>query len=358
MNQHLKRLSITVFIIAFTLMSCRKEDMELIQGPEEEVLVANSTLANLMQQTAMNDGSYDNIIDRANCFNIKLPIALKANNTTLNINSEDDLSAVEYIFDSSDDDDDDVEIIFPVTIVLSDFREVVLNNLNELYSYSSTCNGENESDSDIECLDFKYPIKASIFNTSNEILETLNLVNDKQLYHFIKDINQNVIVNLEFPIKVTLMDNTEISLNNLIELKNTIETYKDVCDEDDDFDYSDDDCNTCTVEKLKTFLIDCDTWIVDKLKRNNYDYDDVYEGYAFKFMENGAVSVYWSGYEAYGTWTANGFGNELTVVIDIPGLPYCNNNWLLHEIQSYSDETRIDLRVENKDRLRYINNCN
>jgi hypothetical protein len=68
--------------------------------------------------------------------------------------------------------------------------------------------------------------------------------------------------------------------------------------------------------------------------------------------------VYWSGYQAYGTWSTSGSGNYLSVVINIPDLPYCNNNWVLREIQSYSGETRIDFRLGDADRLRYIKNCN
>lgn len=358
MMQTLKRLSLAVFFITFLFASCRKEDTELIQGPEDQVLVANSIIANLMQQTAMNDGSFDNIIDKANCFNIKLPVTVEANGTQIIINAVDDLSAVEYIFDTSDDDNDVIEIVFPVTIVLNDFTEVVVNSMNQLYAYSNDCNGENEDDLDIECLDFQYPITASIFNSANELIDVINIVNDYQLYDFLENIDQNDIVNLEFPIKVKLLDNTEISINNLDELKNTIELYYNSCNEDDDYDYSDDDCDQCTKDELKSFLTSCNNWIVDKLERNDYDYDNVYEGYEFNFLEDGTISVYWSGYEAYGTWTTNGSGNELTVVIDIPDLPYCNNNWILHEIQSYSGETRVDFRVDNVDRLRYTNNCN
>lgn len=358
MIQTFKRFSVTILFVALMFFSCRKEDIQLIQAPDDQVLVANSELANLMQQTVMNDGSFDNIIDRANCFNIKLPITVKANGVQIIINSEDDLNDVEFVFDTSDDDADELEINFPVTIVFNDFKEVVVENLNQLYTYSNRCNGENESDLDIECLDFEYPIRASIFNSSNELIDVINVVNDYQLYDFLENIDQNDIVSMEFPIKVELFDDTELSVNNLDELKSLIQTYYNACDEDDDYDYNDDDCDSCSVEALKTLLTSCDNWIVDKLERNYYDYDEVYDGYEFNFSENGGVSVYWSGYQAYGTWEASGSGNELTVVINIPNLPYCNNNWILHEIQSYSDETRVDFRVGNKDRLRYIKNCN
>lgn len=345
-----------LLLILFT--SCRKEQMELIQAPKEQILVANSTMANLMQETAMNDGSNDNILDKANCFNIKLPITVIANGTEIELNSEENLNAVEYIFDTSDEDTDTLEIVFPVTIVLNDFTEATIQNMNELLAYSSNCNGENESDSDIECLDFQYPITASIFNTSNELIETIAITNDHQLYDFLEHIDQNDIVDLGFPLNVMLFDKTEITINNLTELQNAIETYKNSCDEDDDYDYSDDDCNECDTNQLKTALSSCTDWHVDKLERNNENYDSVYDGYEFNFFDDGSISVYWSGITAYGTWSASGIGNDMTVVINIPDLPYCNNNWTLHEIQSYSGETRVDFRVEGEDRLRYVNICN
>ena len=358
MVKTLKVINIIFFFFLFVFTSCRKEEVELIQGPEEQVLTANSTLANLMQQTAMNDGSNDNILDKANCFNIKLPITVNVNGSEITLNSEDDLDKVEYIFDTSDDDTDTVEFIFPATIVLNDFTEVPINSMTQLNNYSDDCNGENESDIDIECLDFQYPITASIFDTAHELIETVSINNDFQLYGFLDHIDQNDIVTIEFPIKVFLSDETEIIINNLIELKTVIETYSDNCDEDDDYDYNDDDCDKCSKEELMAYLINCSNWIVDKLERNNYDYDDVYDGYEFNFYSDGTISVYWSGYEAYGTWSASGSGNALTVVIDIPNLPYCNNNWTLHEIQSSSGESRVDFRVGSVDRLRYVNNCN
>ena len=349
-------LTFSLFLLVFT--SCRKEEVEFIQGPEEQVLVANSTLATLMQQTAMNDGSNDNILDKANCFNIKLPITVKVNGTEMTLNSEDDLDKVEYIFDTSDDDTDTIELILPITIVLNDFTEVVINSMTALSTYSQNCNGENESDIDIECLDFQYPITASLFDTAHELIETISINSDYQLYRFLDHIDQNDIVTIDFPIIVVLSDETEISINDLNELKSTIETYSDDCDEDDDYDYNDDDCDKCSQDELLELLTKCNNWIVDKLERNDYDYDDLYEGYEFNFHADGTISVYWYGYEANGTWSASGSGNTLTVVIDIPDLPYCNNNWTLHEIQSSSGESRVDFRVGSVDRLRYVNNCN
>ncbi len=352
---------IVSIVLLFALVlnsSCRKEEIEFEQAPPEDTLSPSSEVADLMQRTAMNDGSNDNIIDYANCFNIQLPVTVIANGNQIIVNSGSDYDIVEAVFDEDEDDYDSIEIVFPITIILNDFSQVVINSYSELNNYSNNCNGENEIDDDIECLDFQYPITASVYNTNNEIIASISLTNDEQMYNFIDDIDENDLVSIDFPITVIISDGTSLSINSLNELLNTIQNYSDDCDEDDDYDYNDDDCNGCSPLQLTNILTDCSDWVVDKLERNDTDYDDVYEGYVFNFFTNGSVSVSWNTTTVYGTWAATGTGNNITVDINIPSLPYCNLNWGLHEIDQNSGETKIDLRVGDDDRMRYESNCN
>ncbi|MFG6685506.1 hypothetical protein ACGK9U_02920 [Mariniflexile sp. HNIBRBA6329] len=347
-----------IFITALVFItSCRTEETESIQAPEDEVLVANSSVASLMQKTSINDGSNDNIIDKANCFNIKLPITVMVNGNSITIKTEEDYKIIEYIFDDDDDDIDTLFISFPITIILSDFTNVRINNYTELYNYISTCNGENEIDDDIECLDFNYPITASLYNSNSEIIESIAITSDIQLYGFIKNLRNTDFVTIKFPIEVTLYDGTQLITNNLNELKDLIETYGNNCDEDDDYDYNDDDCNDCNQDQLLDILTNCSGWSIDKLERYGNDYDDYYDGYTFNFRTDGTVSAFYANNTNYGTYTTKGTGNSLIVTINVPKLPYCNNNWVLHEISKYT-ETKIDLRVGGNDRMRYKNNCN
>lgn len=345
------------FIMLFTFTSCRKEEVEFLQAPSDEVLVANSSIAGLIKNTTINDGSNDNIIDKANCFNIMFPFNVTVNGISVTIASETDYLIVEYILDESDDDDDNVSLLYPVTITLADYTKIIVNNSLELSNYSNNCNGENEPDDDIECLDFQYPITASVFNKDNEILETVSFNSDNDLIDFFNYLNTNDIVTINFPINVLLLDSSLIVINNLNELENTINTHKNDCDEDDDYDYNDDDCNDCNTEQLESLLTSCSDWTIDKLERYNSDYDNYYDGYTFNFSADGIITVYYGANTDYGTWTATGSGNNLVVVINVPDLPYCNNNWILHEISQYS-ESKIDLRVGDNDRMRYKNSCN
>ncbi|MEM5564425.1 hypothetical protein WNY78_04900 [Psychroserpens sp. AS72] len=357
MKTTIKSTLILLFLSLMVFTSCRTEETEFINTPPEDTIESNSTIASLIQRTVTNDGSNDNILDLANCFNIKLPINVTANSIPVNINTSEDYYAVESIFDEFIDDTDALDITFPVTIVNSDFSEDIINNMSELNTKASNCNGENTSDDDIECIDFIYPFSASKFNITNEIISTETFTNDQDLYSFIEDISTDDITSINFPISVLLSNGTSLEINSLSELETTIENEQNVCDEDDDFDYNDDDCDDCTQELLANYLTGCQNWYVDKARRNNFNYDDIYDGYDFNFATDGTVTAYWNSTSATGTWSTSGIANNITVNINIPGLSYCNNTWNLQEINT-NNLTKIDLRIDDEDRLRYRNTCN
>jgi len=356
MKKSLKSILLIFLFYAFIFTSCRTEETEFIQSPEEEILAENSTVATLIQRTATNDGSHDNIIDGSNCFDVQLPVTVFVNGIEVIVNTEDDLDDIEAIFDEFEDDENELVIQFPITIILEDFTEVVINNITELNSYSANCNGENEVDDDIECIDFQYPISASIFNINNELIDVITITNDNELYDFIEDLDSSTIVTIDFPITVILSDGEQVTINNLTELGIVIENAEDDCDEDDDNDWNDDDCNNCTDNQLVDVLTSCTNWMVDKLERNDNELEDIYVGYLFEFLNNGTLSVTSGGNLFSGTWDATGTGNNITVTINVIGLSDFNDSWILHEIEQSTVETKVDLRLGD-DRLRFESDC-
>ncbi len=310
-----------------------------------------------MQRTAMKDGSDDNIVDQANCFSLEYPFTVVVNGMELTVNSEEDLDTVEDILDEFDDDEDSVVIEFPITIVLSDFRTVTINSLDEFEAYADDCAGENEYDDDIECIDIDYPITVSIFDTNNELVDTITINSDQELYFFIEELDEDIIVNVEFPITLILSDGTEISVANLDQLEDIIDEAKDDCDEDDDYDYNDDDCDDCTTEGLTDFITGCDGWYVKDLERNDTDLTDQYVGYTFSFDAEGNVTAETSAESFSGTWSSSGSGNNITVSINIPDLNDFNADWMLHELEQYEGEFEVDLRMANDDELEFRSSC-
>ena len=351
-----KPILILVLSLCFSMTACRTENDIAIDPPVEETIAANSNIANLMGRTASNDGSNDNIIDSANCLSVQLPVTVTVNGIQLEINDETGYQDIEDIIDLFDDDVDTIVITYPITVVLVDFSTVVINSDEALAGLTANCSGENENDDDIECIDFQYPITASVYNENNDLIDSIIISNDNEMYDFIDDLEDYAVVTINFPITVVFADGATQSLNSIQELESAIEMADDSCDEDDDNDFDDDDCDNCSTNDLETIFNDCSQWTVDKLERNDDDLEDNYVGYVFEFNNDGSLLVTQGANTFNGTWSASGSGNNIAVFIDVTGLPDFNATWNLHEIEQEANEAKVDLRLGD-DRLRFESDC-
>lgn len=348
-------LALLLSVAFFT--SCRTEDDLSIDPPVEQTIVANSAIADLLNRTSQNDGSFDNIIDNASCFNVQLPVTVVVNGTEVIVDSMDDYQTIEDIFDADNNDTDTLDIMFPITVVFSDYTTSVVNTYPELLALIAQCPEENSDDDDIECIDFQYPITASIFDENNEQINTIVINNDNDMYDFIDDLDDYAAVTISFPITVILADGSTMTINNIAELQSAIEDADDSCDEDDDNDYNDDDCNDCTTSDLEAILANCANWTVDELELNDNDLEDQYNGYVFNFASDGTITVTENSNTITGTWSVTGSGNNIDFIIDIPNLPDFNGTWNLHEFEQESGETEIEFEKANDDELKFKSNC-
>jgi len=353
----MKRIQKIFYLSLFlgVFISCQNEITEIVQPPEGETLQANANVTTLVSKTVTKDGSIDNIIDNANCVTIQLPVTVVVNGLEIIIDSEADFQVIEDIFDEFGDDEDELQIIFPIVIILSDFSEITITNFSELEAFTNQCSGENEIDDDIECIDFVYPITISVYDSANQLVETITIENDQQFYHLIDAIEDFHIVQINFPITVVLFDGTEMVINSLNALENAIESADDMCDEDDDNDFNDDDCFNCTEAQITELLLTC-AWTVDKLEINNVDHAEQYTSYLFTFFEDGTVEANDNGAIVMGTWSANGSGNNIIVTINFNDLSDFSFQWILHEIEEENGEIKVDLRI-GENRLRFEKTC-
>lgn len=335
-------LKIILLNVGFLLaISCQKESNLLIQPSSNEILKANSTVSSLALRTATNDGSKDNIIDSANCLSVQLPVNVTVNGVSLTINSEADYSLIENIFNEFDTDTDTLNIIFPIKITLSDFTIISVNNSNELNDLAEKCNGENEIDDDIECLDFVYPISFSIYNSSSQLSQTLVVQTDEQFYKLLEDIEDYYIVQINFPISVILYDGSVQAIANMGDLETAIEAADGMCDEDDDFDYNDDDCSPCTLEQAHDLILKCH-WLVEKLEINDIDKTEQYSDLEFTFLNSGVVNISRNGSVFSGTWQLTSSNNTIKLNLNLPDFSIFNLNWELHEI---SDNNEFEFKI-------------
>ncbi len=341
-------LSVLLSVLLFS--SCQDEIIEIVQDTPDEVFAANSEVATLLQKTATNDGSKDNIIDKPSCFNVVLPVHIFVNGLEIIVDSEEDFEVIEAIFDEFQDDIDSLDIVFPITIVLADFTEIIIENQSQMEAYMNECSVENEEDDDIECIDFVFPISFSIFNSAHNLIDTKTVNNDEEMYRFIKNINSSDIVSINFPVEVILSDGTVLSIHNMMELKHALEDAENSCDEDDDNDFGDDDF---TKERLDHLLVSC-PWFVHDFKRNNMSMNDHYREYLMRFYEDGQVKVRArNGDQLTGTWTTRVTDRGALIKLEFESLMDFSLEWFVDDIS----HGKIKLFAEGGNRIILEKNC-
>ena len=327
MKTRLSLLNVVSFFALFMLASCQKEAVEITGLDTQETFVAESNLASLITETSTMDGSSDNIIDRANGFSVNLPVTVIVNGVEITINSEADFELIEEIFDDSDDDTDSLEIVFPITITLSDYTEVVVNNQSELEALRAEYSHEN--DDDIECIDFQYPINISVYNADFQVIDVVTINSDEQMHHFIRNMQGGVLASLNFPVTMVYADGSTTQAHNNTELKTIMEQARNACDEDDDNDWNDDDF---TKDRLDHLLVSC-PWIVHDIYRNSISLTDNYREYVMVFKEDGSVKVRKrNGDMISGTWTSEITDRGAKITLQFEALVDFTLTWYVYEM--------------------------
>ncbi len=230
MKHPIKFIFLLVGILFFTFTACQDEVIEETPPNEQEIIQSDSNLATLMRSTSANDGSVDNLLDDSDCFTVNLPVTIEANGITLTIETLNDLSLLEAIFDANTNDDDNVDFLFPITIILNDFTEINIESEEELENFIETCTVDDDI---VECADFVYPISFSIYNTSFQVIDTVVIDNDYELYIFLEGLengnNGVVLASLNFPVSIQYTNGSTVEVNNNQALEDAINLASENC---------------------------------------------------------------------------------------------------------------------------------
>lgn len=348
----MKKLITNVMFAGFVAMallfnSCQ-EEFEDVGSDAQETLQTDSSTAQLMINTASNDGSFDNIVDESSCIAVQFPYTVEIAGIQITIDSLEDLEIIEEIFDEFDDDEDVLEILFPITITLADFTEVVIESKEALRELAADCR-EGGDDDDIECIDFVYPITLFTFDINGQQAGSVTVNSDMELRRFFKDREEGELISIDFPITLKKYDGTEIQVSSNAELARVLDAAKDECDEDDDDDYNDDDFDE---EDFVEYLTEC-PWDIYDIRRDGVVQVDQYSEFLMDFKEDGTVE--WIGNQGsfrVGEWTLEFTDHGPVIELDFMELLDFNATWFVYEISEgkikfYSDnDNKIILQRE------------
>ncbi len=337
------------FIATALLFNSCQDEFEEVGNNDQETLEAGSNTADLIVKTASNDGSFDNIVDEASCIAVQFPYTVKAGGIEITIDSIEDLKLIEEIFDEFDDDEDVLEIIFPITIVLSDFREVVIENKEALRELAAQCQ-EGGDDDDIECVDFVYPITLFTFDIDEQETGSFTINSDRELHLFFDERDDDDLISIDFPVTLKKFDGTEVQVNSNAELARVLEAAEEECDEDDDDDYNDDDFDD---DRFVEFLTDC-PWEIREFIRGEADATEQYLEYVLDFDDDGDVEIKnRMGTEVEGEWSVEFTDRGPVLTMEFDTLVDFNLQWLVYEIE----EGKIKFYTENGNRIILKRRC-
>ncbi len=351
MKNFVTKFMFTVLLaVAFSLTSCQEEFEELPKNNNEQAIVASSSTAKLIKGTSSKDGSFDNIVDGASCFAVQFPYKVSIDGLDITIDSIEDLELIEEIFDTVETDDDILEIIFPITITLADYTEITINDKEELKEIAKDCI-EGGDDDDIECIDFVYPITLYTFSVDLEKTSTVSVENDKELRRFFAGINDNELVSFDFPVTLKKYDGTKIIVNSNAELAIELENAKEICDEDDDNDYNDDDF---TKERLDEYLVKC-PWLIKDVIRDDLEKTEQYYEYLIDFNKDGSILVKdREGNSFEGSWGTRIGNDRVLLELGFNTLVDFNLEWFVYEL----GDGKIKLYAnDGKDRIVMKRHC-
>lgn len=334
-----------LFLIFFNLMilnGCQQEVVEIIEPPQDQVITPHSEVANLVERTSLKDGSVDNVLDHASCTSLVLPVTVRIEDQEIIVNSVDDLKMIEDLL--REEEDHEVELIYPVTVVLSDYTEVKVYDEHELEDLGNDCQVSGDDD-DIECVDFQYPVTLYIYEKDNELSNVITVNSDHDLYELFESFDDDKICSFEFPVTMVLAGGEEVVIQNNDELESVLKDAVDECDEEDDhYEHhsSEDDHGGVNNTDLSAVLSE-GLWVVAEYHHGDADETENYNGYHMDFVSDGNVIVSNGTGELEGTWSVITDNGTSYLVFDFDdSVPFSefNEDW---EILEYNQE-KFDLK--------------
>ncbi len=281
-----------ILALSFTLIKCQKEEIEIIdQTPAPEALVAGSPLSGLLLRTSQFPTSNDNVLDNSSCFSVQLPVTVIVNGNTIVVTTQANYLLVQNAIDAFSTDDDIVNFVYPITIQFQNFSTQVISNSNQLDDVLDDC-GDDDGFDEIDCISINYPIVVNVYNTSNQVTNTITIQSNSQLFAFINSLTPTSLAAIVYPISVTNSNGATIIINNNSQLVTFIEDSIDDCDDNSG------GSGSLTFNQIIT----SGTWFVSYYNEDGTTQTSDYNGYNFTFLSNNTIAVIKNSVTTNGTW--------------------------------------------------------
>jgi hypothetical protein len=338
-------LSFSIFLFA----SCQKESVEIIQDTSAQNITTTSPLGNLIARVSQNPTSQDNVLDHSSCFSVQLPVTVIVNNQQIVVTTAADYQIVQNAINAFTNDDDLINFTYPITIKYQNFQTRVIANPSQLHDAVERCGEDNDDLDEIDCIKINYPISFKIYNASNQVASLTTINSNLELFNFFKNLPNNVLIAVNYPISVTNQNGQVVTINNNAELENIIENGISGCHNGN---------NGGNNNPLLTTIITTGTWKVSYLSNNSSDHTASYDGYNFTFNTNGSSIAVKNTTNINGTWSTRLDSGQTKLILSFTGstLDELENDWKVIEFTTTTIRLRHGGGSNSSDYLYLIKN--
>ncbi|WP_420577868.1 hypothetical protein [Ekhidna sp.] len=225
--------SVFLFLI---LLGCL-EEKNIVQTPVDDGKIVNleADLVHAIMDVTSQDGSLDNILDNSSCLTAMYPYSVRVRGVRVDLNSPDDIPALESLYEQEITNPNQFQIIYPVRVSKADYSIVEVSNSGEMKQLQAEC-VEGGEDPDIECVDFVYPVNISSLDTLNQVANVIEVYLDESFYHLMEKANDpdnSQILEITYPVTLLDFNGNTLTAESNDALTDAIESYRNSCVEGD-----------------------------------------------------------------------------------------------------------------------------
>jgi|GEM_PF-784244 len=211
--------SIIFLLLPILMVSCYEDDAPIVE--DENSLYQSSDLSSKIKSITSHNASFDDLIDNAFCFSLIFPYELNINDQLRVFNSAQDFNLLRV--------DDTIEIVFPVSIVFSDYIIQEVNSIPELNALINQCD-DFQSITAFNCYSIEFPLTIKDFNDVDSSFETHHFFNNKAIFLYLENLHDSDVYEIDYPISILNKISHEIVINDNQEFIDMLDSSPSYCE--------------------------------------------------------------------------------------------------------------------------------
>jgi len=238
-----------VFLTALLSFTSCQDEIDTETGENPNTNSADSQTASNLKRSSMYEGSFDDFLDGISCSSILLPVTAIVNGTQISVVNQSDYQQVIDVLGEFNTDNDTVTLQFPVTVVLSNYTEVVISSQGEYDALSDACEQAEVAAQDaISCVEIDFPITILTYNLNLDQTGSGVIESDQQLFAYINNLDDDELFSVNYPIIITGVGDVAATISSDAQLQSSVQ---DCIDQEDTMEDAEEDADA-----LEVILVD------------------------------------------------------------------------------------------------------